>query len=416
MERRQATDEWGDWRVALAESTGADVDAVPLEGRGEASEAPAAAANLRRSRLGQLMVERNLVTEEQLAEGLAEQRSTGRRLGETLVERGVISSDDLAAVLADHLGVPFVDLRDAPPDLVLAAADPRRTSRAATTRCPSSGGASQVVDRDGEPERRVRGRRPPRAHRAPGRSRRTRRAPAPARGARPRVQAFRRVESSLGDATSDVDTHGRDAAAVRLRHRRSDGAARRRAARAGLPDKASDLHIEPTTDKVIIRLRIDGVLHDTSEAPLERAAPDGQPAEGASRQSRHRAAPSTPGRPLLGDAAGPAGRRARRDDPDRRRASRSCCACSTATRGVIDLPSLGLSSVRELMRFVTRVPRRAGRRVRHGPDRIGQDVDALCGALARSAIETRASCRSRTRSSTGSTACKPDPGRTRRPG
>jgi type IV pilus assembly protein PilB len=33
-------------------------------------------------------------------------------------------------------------------------------------------------------------------------------------------------------------------------------------------DQASDLHIEPTTDNVMIRQRIDGVLHDTSEAPL----------------------------------------------------------------------------------------------------------------------------------------------------
>jgi type IV pilus assembly protein PilB len=38
-------------------------------------------------------------------------------------------------------------------------------------------------------------------------------------------------------------------------------------------DKASDLHIEPTTDKVLIRLRIDGVLHDSSEAPLEVLRP-----------------------------------------------------------------------------------------------------------------------------------------------
>jgi type IV pilus assembly protein PilB len=33
-------------------------------------------------------------------------------------------------------------------------------------------------------------------------------------------------------------------------------------------DQASDLHIEPTADNVMIRQRIDGVLHDTSEAPL----------------------------------------------------------------------------------------------------------------------------------------------------
>src|SRR5690348_11269203 len=103
MERRKAIDEWGEWRVALADTMGVDVDSVPEERRVASAEPappsmPAVSAR-RRSRLGQLMIERGIVTEVQLDEALHEQRSTGRRLGETLVEQGVITSVDFAAVL-----------------------------------------------------------------------------------------------------------------------------------------------------------------------------------------------------------------------------------------------------------------------------------------------------------------------------
>jgi hypothetical protein len=76
-----------------------------------------------------MMLERGLVSEEQLAQALAVQRATGRRVGETLLEMGAIGSADLAQVLADHLGVPFIDLRTRPPDLVLASLIPEQVAR-----------------------------------------------------------------------------------------------------------------------------------------------------------------------------------------------------------------------------------------------------------------------------------------------
>jgi type IV pilus assembly protein PilB len=38
-------------------------------------------------------------------------------------------------------------------------------------------------------------------------------------------------------------------------------------------DRASDLHIEPSEDRVRLRVRVDGVLHDLSEAPLNLLRP-----------------------------------------------------------------------------------------------------------------------------------------------
>lgn len=53
-----------------------------------------------RTRLGQLLVQRfSLLTETHLEQALAAQRGTPKRLGQVLVERGLISEDDLRAAL-----------------------------------------------------------------------------------------------------------------------------------------------------------------------------------------------------------------------------------------------------------------------------------------------------------------------------
>ncbi len=65
-----------------------------------------------RPRLGDLLVDEKLVTEEQLQEALAEQRVTGERLGRLLVAAGRITEVQLVRVLGRHLGVESVDLED----------------------------------------------------------------------------------------------------------------------------------------------------------------------------------------------------------------------------------------------------------------------------------------------------------------
>ncbi len=62
-------------------------------------------------RVGDLLVERGLVTEEQIGEALAFQKSqTGLKklLGEVLVEMGFVTEDQVMASLAEAYGVPFV--------------------------------------------------------------------------------------------------------------------------------------------------------------------------------------------------------------------------------------------------------------------------------------------------------------------
>jgi len=239
---------------------------VPTDERSNETDSWAARPNHTRwSRLGQMMVERGLVNDEQLEHALAQQRSTGRRVGETLLELGVISSVDLAKVLADHLGVPFVDLRSRPPDLVLSALIPEHIARRYHA-VPVARWGGQLVVAMANPndvfaldDLRVLTGQPIIAALAE---------PHHLQETLDRAYNQAQVESTLGDATTGYDVES-DALAgfdlvdegpmVRLVNALLEQAAK---------DQASDLHIEPTTDSVMIRQRIDGVLLDTSEAPL----------------------------------------------------------------------------------------------------------------------------------------------------
>jgi predicted nucleic acid-binding Zn-ribbon protein len=55
--------------------------------------------------LGELIVERGLITHEQLEDALLEQRITRKRLGTILVEKGIVSAETLTNALVDQIGV-----------------------------------------------------------------------------------------------------------------------------------------------------------------------------------------------------------------------------------------------------------------------------------------------------------------------
>ena len=70
------------------------------------------AENVRkRIRIGDLLVEKNKLTQQQLDSALVEQRKTGRKLGSTLIELGFISEIELLTVLSTQLKIPLVDLK-----------------------------------------------------------------------------------------------------------------------------------------------------------------------------------------------------------------------------------------------------------------------------------------------------------------
>ncbi len=63
-----------------------------------------------RKRLGDLLVEEEVIDNRQLQIALAKQKKLGKRLGEILVELGYCDREDIIKVLGDQLGIAYVEL------------------------------------------------------------------------------------------------------------------------------------------------------------------------------------------------------------------------------------------------------------------------------------------------------------------
>lgn len=229
------------------------------------------------TRLGDLLVKNGTITEEQLKEGLALQAGTGKRLGTVLQENGIITETQLIDSLMTQLGVEYIDLssytipsemaqllpksiakkhmvvpvRATRTDIFLAMADPlnfvaieevaaathRRVipmiaTAAATERAVlnlySNQGAIRAIE---DMQRDLMG------------SQTT----APVQG--------------IGMQQIAVDEEDPDTApAIRLVNSIIDRA---------YTEKASDIHLEPSEEKMVIRMRIDGILRPIITVPKE---------------------------------------------------------------------------------------------------------------------------------------------------
>lgn len=73
-----------------------------------------------KQRLGDVLVQQRLISQEQLQQTLALQRQTGKKVGRLLIESGVITEELLTKALARQLRIPFVNLKTFPlhPDVV----------------------------------------------------------------------------------------------------------------------------------------------------------------------------------------------------------------------------------------------------------------------------------------------------------
>ena len=84
-------------------------------------------------RLGDLLIQQGLLTDEQLKIALDEQKRTGRKLGRVFVESGYVTEEGISQALARQLRIPFVDLKNftPKPDLIkLLPEAPARRFRA----------------------------------------------------------------------------------------------------------------------------------------------------------------------------------------------------------------------------------------------------------------------------------------------
>mgnify|MGYP001764754123 FL=1 len=62
-------------------------------------------------RLGDLLVQQKLISQEQLKFALDEQKRSGRKLGRVLVDNAIVSEDQISEALAKQLNIPFINLK-----------------------------------------------------------------------------------------------------------------------------------------------------------------------------------------------------------------------------------------------------------------------------------------------------------------
>lgn len=228
------------------------------------SNGPLAADRTAKKSLGEMLIEENLITPAQLENALAWQRQQGGKLSDILLQQGLVKAEQLAIVLSIHLNLPLIDLKRhsiQPEALRLIPEEMAR--KHALIPLDIVNDSLMVVMADPEDIRTIED---------------------------VKAQAKMRIEVALG-VRSDIER------AINLNYR-SSGAIEKQVSRftpattdrtddtetltARTPiaetldllitqaakDRASDVHIEPQEDRLRIRYRIDGILHDMFSFPL----------------------------------------------------------------------------------------------------------------------------------------------------
>jgi type IV pilus assembly protein PilB len=222
-------------------------------------------------RLGELLLQHELISQDDLAAALVRQEESGVRIGAALVELGALDEKSLVLALAQQRGIEVVDLRRETPDPEALAALPESVARglgALPLRKNEEGFAIVVADPnrpglEAELERAIGGNinlllAPPSDVR-----RAIDRAYKALAGVAEHVRHFEITSAATArtDEASElqkaVEKHAPVVRVVQL------------ILTQALRDRASDVHIEPQADRVRVRMRIDGALHDVLELPPE---------------------------------------------------------------------------------------------------------------------------------------------------
>ncbi|MBC7504121.1 MAG: MSHA biogenesis protein MshE, partial [Sandarakinorhabdus sp.] len=62
-------------------------------------------------RLGEILVQQKLLSEEQLGLALTDQKRTGRKLGRVFVENGFVTEEQISGAIARQLDIPYINLK-----------------------------------------------------------------------------------------------------------------------------------------------------------------------------------------------------------------------------------------------------------------------------------------------------------------
>ncbi len=231
-------------------------------------------------RLGDLLISAGLITQEQLEEGLALQKGSGKRLGTVLQENGFITESELIEALQMQLGIEFIDLskvniptelvqvvpkniakqyqvvpvRMARDELYIAMADPLNFYAIEEVRKAARRKVIPMVAMSAAVERAIQvlyGN----------------------EGAAKAIEEMKREAALSGDSATAVDAaftsnqvgeeSANQAPAIRLVNAIIERA---------VTERASDIHMEPRETEFSVRMRIDGLLRDILTVPRELQA------------------------------------------------------------------------------------------------------------------------------------------------
>ncbi|MFQ5680448.1 MAG: GspE/PulE family protein [Candidatus Omnitrophota bacterium] len=216
-------------------------------------------------RLGEILVEKGIITAEQLDSAVKEQAKTKEVLGQILVNMGLVSERQLLEVLSQQQGIPFVDLREAKIDpnaiknvpaklarhykvmplelssnvLTVAISDPfdmwplddletnlgYRVEKVLATSADISAAIREHYGVGADTIEKILGE---------------------DKGIKAEAQPKEKVE--------DLEKMAGDASVVNLVNQ---------ILQQGIDDRATDIHFERFRDELILRYRVDGILYDT---------------------------------------------------------------------------------------------------------------------------------------------------------
>jgi type II secretion system protein E len=217
-------------------------------------------------RLGEILVEKKLITPKALEHALVEQKRSGELLGRTLIRLGYISEQQLLEGLADHLQLPIINLRQLTVDddairkvparfawhyrcmpvrlagktLTLAMSDPLQVRPVDDLKVHYGLEADIVLSTEAEIEEAIQ------RYYGVG-----------ADTVGEILEAIPRngplAPPTAEEPTTDIERLAEDASVIRLVNQLLLEAYKAR---------ASDVHIEPFRDELQIRYRVDGILYD----------------------------------------------------------------------------------------------------------------------------------------------------------
>ena len=216
------------------------------------------------AQLGEILVADGVISDQQLQGAMQVQQETGKMLGRVLVDEGLLSEPQLVKALAEQIGLPFIDLSETMVDAAVIARIPGQVCRSHRV-LPISIEGNRLILAMSDPGNVV--------ARDDIRTRTgldVRIVVATASDIDAAIDRFYRADSDLDDLTTAIDVEQEQQALDSVREVVEDAPIVKFVnllITQGIMDGASDIHLEPNEHDLLVRFRIDGVLHEMMHSP-----------------------------------------------------------------------------------------------------------------------------------------------------